>query len=256
MPVHPNPGIGVGLATSAAFVALNHYFKEKRGQAVGLSMAGTALGMLILPQLVRILLEAFEFQGAVLVLSGLALHAAAGSMLLQPVKKHLKEVPVDVELAIRVHPPPPSQAPTAPATSPPDQQQLHHLAEETDGELPEMTNLLRFDANKKMRKNFSELAIGSMNRPGAAATAAAGGRNPRMPRNLSVVAMTKAMAMSTGLGGGGLMPGGAGDLAGDPATAVRRRRASVMSHLSMLDFTGSNVHVHMNVSSWVWLARD
>lgn len=31
-------GIGVGLATSAAFVALNHYFKHKRGQAVGLSM--------------------------------------------------------------------------------------------------------------------------------------------------------------------------------------------------------------------------
>lgn len=34
-------GIGVGLATSAAFVALNHYFSKKRGQAVGLSMAGT-----------------------------------------------------------------------------------------------------------------------------------------------------------------------------------------------------------------------
>ena len=31
----------MGLATSAAFVALNHYFSRKRGQAVGLSMAGT-----------------------------------------------------------------------------------------------------------------------------------------------------------------------------------------------------------------------
>lgn len=215
-------------------------------------MAGTALGMLILPQLVRILLEAFEFQGAVLVLSGLALHAAAGSMLLQPVKKHLKEVPVDVELAIRVQSPPPSSPQTSTTLVTPPAQ-LHHFPEETDGELPEMTNLLRFDANKKMRKNFSELAISSMNRPGAAATAAAGGRNPRMPRNLSVVAMTKAMAMSTGLGGGGLMPGGAGDLS-DPATAVRRRRASVMSHLSMLDFTGSNVHVHMNVS--IGMARE
>lgn len=72
------PGIGVGLATSAAFVALNHYFKNKRGQAVGLSMAGTAGGMLFLPQIVRLLLESFSFSGAILVLAGLALHAAFG----------------------------------------------------------------------------------------------------------------------------------------------------------------------------------
>jgi MFS family permease len=69
-------GMGVGLATSAAFVALNHYFAKKRGQAVGLSMAGTALGMLFMPQLVRILLEVYSFQGAMLLLSGLAIHAS------------------------------------------------------------------------------------------------------------------------------------------------------------------------------------
>jgi MFS transporter, MCT family, solute carrier family 16 (monocarboxylic acid transporters), member 14 len=68
--------MGVGLATSAAFVALNHYFAKKRGQAVGLSMAGTALGMLFMPQLVRILLEVYSFQGAMLLLSGLAIHAS------------------------------------------------------------------------------------------------------------------------------------------------------------------------------------
>lgn len=49
-------------------------------------MAGTAGGMLVLPQLIRILLETYEFSGAILVLSGLALHAALGSTLLQPVK--------------------------------------------------------------------------------------------------------------------------------------------------------------------------
>lgn len=49
-------------------------------------MAGTAAGMLILPQLIRMLLEMFEFSGAILVISGLALHAALGSTLLQPVK--------------------------------------------------------------------------------------------------------------------------------------------------------------------------
>lgn len=29
---------------------MHSYFSEKRGQAVGLSMAGTALGMLVMPQ--------------------------------------------------------------------------------------------------------------------------------------------------------------------------------------------------------------
>lgn len=221
-------------------------------------MAGTAIGMLILPQLVRILLEAFDFQGAVLVLSGLALHAAAGSMLLQPVKRHLIEVPVDVELNICVDSPsqPPifrqestdcddggqqmngkgpsssngTSANGTTTTTTTAKTPLHAFSEE-DGELPEMTNLLRFDANKKMRKNFSELAISSMNRPAMLRNS-----QQRMPRNLSVTASSQAQAA-----GNGLMP--------DLSSAVRRRRVSVMSHLSLLDFSGSNVHVHMNVSS-------
>lgn len=210
-------GIGVGLATSAAFVALNHYFKEKRGQAVGLSMAGTALGMLILPQLVRILLEAFGFRGAVLVLSGLALHATAGSMLLQPIKRHLIEVPVvkDGDVATE-------KATNGTATNGDGHANGNTFNEEDD--LPELKHLM-FDQNKKMRKNFSEVAISSMSRVG---------RHPRFDRNMSVATQ---------------IPGGMFAHQKDSAaTAVRRRRASVMSHLSTLDFSGSNLHVHMNVS--------
>lgn len=65
----------MGLATSAAFVALNHYFSKKRGQAVGLSMAGTALGMLILPQLISLFLELYGFRGTLQIIGALALHA-------------------------------------------------------------------------------------------------------------------------------------------------------------------------------------
>lgn len=200
-----NIGIGVGLATSAAFVALNHYFKEKRGQAVGLSMAGTALGMLILPQLVRILLEVFGFRGAVLCLSGLALHAAVGSMLLQPVKRHLKEVPIDVELqqCTIVEP-------------------IKENAKDDDNDdLPELNNLI-FTNNKKMRKNYSEVAISSMNKGMS--------KNPTFAR---IMRATSNVGMHS---------------SSDLSAAVRKRRASVISHLSQLDFTGSSVHVHMNVS--------
>lgn len=78
------------MASSATFVALNHYFYHKRGQAVGLSLAGTALGMMIFPQTVRLLLEEYGFRGAVLILGAVNLHSIVGSTLLQPAKWHFK----------------------------------------------------------------------------------------------------------------------------------------------------------------------
>lgn len=201
-------GMGVGLATSAAFVALNHYFKEKRGQAVGLSMAGTALGMLILPQLVRILLEVYGFRGAVLVLSGLALHAAFGSALLQPVKWHLKEEKVDVEM----------QAYTP---------YMEPLKEDENDELPEMKTLLHpppVQNGRNLRKNFSEVAISSMNNGLP--------KRPTFPR---------IMSNGSNIGSNGLLT------VDDNSLQVRRRKASVMSQLSTLDFMGSNLHVYLNV---------
>lgn len=81
-------GLGVGLTASATFVSLNHYFVKRRGQAVGFSLAGTAFGMMIMPQAVRLLLETYEFRGAVLILGGMAFHAIVGSFLLQPAEWH------------------------------------------------------------------------------------------------------------------------------------------------------------------------
>ena len=43
-------GLGTGLAIASSFVALNTFFDKKRGQAVGFSMAGTTLAMMIVPQ--------------------------------------------------------------------------------------------------------------------------------------------------------------------------------------------------------------
>ncbi|XP_063530382.1 uncharacterized protein LOC134741509 [Cydia strobilella] len=91
-------GFGVGLASSSSFVSLNHYFTKKRGQAVGLSMAGTGFGLMVMPQLVKILLEEYGFRWTVVILGGLAFHAVLGSCLLQPVKRHLKKEPVDCEM--------------------------------------------------------------------------------------------------------------------------------------------------------------
>ncbi|KAF5303575.1 hypothetical protein FQR65_LT08176 [Abscondita terminalis] len=81
-------GLGVGLTSSATFVALNHYFVKRRGQALGFSLAGTAFGMLVMPQAVRLLLESYNFRGAILILGGVAFHSLVGSALLQPAEWH------------------------------------------------------------------------------------------------------------------------------------------------------------------------
>lgn len=94
-------GLGFGLATASTFVALNSYFSVKRGQAVGLAMAGTALGFMAMPQAISRLLEEFDFRGTVLILAALALNAAVGASLLQPVKWHMKVVPIPQVPAIQ-----------------------------------------------------------------------------------------------------------------------------------------------------------
>lgn len=197
------------MATSAAFVALNHYFKNKRGQAVGLSMAGTAAGMLFLPQLVRYLLEAFNFSGAILILAGLAMHATFGSTLLQPVKWHLKEEVIDVEM----------MQPQTPY--------METLKEDENDDLPEMKTLLfpPVSNGRQIRKNFSEVAISSMNK--------GLNKRPTFPRIMSNGSNMNTNGISSNA---------------DLNSSVRRRKASVMSQLSALDFMGSNLLVHVNVS--------
>lgn len=186
--------MGVGLATSAAFVALNHYFKKRRGQAVGLSMAGTAIGMLIMPQLVRILLEAYGFRGAVLVLSGLAFHSAVGATLLQPAKWHLKEEKLDIEMEPKI---------------------IHTIIkEDEEDDLPEINTLL-FHNPRGIKKNFSEVAVGS-NGHGVIA------KRPTFPR------ITSNSNMST---------------------TKRKRTESVISNLSTFDLFGSYMQVHIDVDS-------
>ncbi|XP_016976987.1 uncharacterized protein LOC108042974 [Drosophila rhopaloa] len=236
-------GIGVGLSTSAAFVALNHYFKHKRGQAVGLSMAGTAMGMLIMPQLVRILLEAYDFQGAVLLLAGVALNATVGSVLLQPVKWHMKEEFDDEELmCISALPTPQPQLTVggvggAASAGAPEFKVIKEDGNEEDA-LPELNTLLfnkHHPHQHSMRKNYSEMAMNTMNGSRLGLP-----KRPTFPRIMSLAGVQSA---AHGAGGDS---GGYTSQAEVNATQLRCRKASVTSNLSYMDFTGSILQVHLN----------
>lgn len=87
-------GIGFGFGNASTFVALNSYFDKRKAQAVGLAMAGTALGFMFMPQIVSFLLIHYQFRGTLVILCGLAMNTFVGASLFQPIKWHMKTVEI------------------------------------------------------------------------------------------------------------------------------------------------------------------
>ncbi|GBP79711.1 Monocarboxylate transporter 9 [Eumeta japonica] len=97
-------GLGLGFIQNSSFVAINSYFTSRKSRAVGLANVGTGVGQTLMPHVVGYLLNTYCFRGACLILAGLSLHGIAGTMLIQPVERHMKKivevVPVDEKLAL------------------------------------------------------------------------------------------------------------------------------------------------------------
>lgn len=65
----------------STFLNINSYFTTRRSQAVGVALAGTGLGQILMPHLVRLLLETYSFHGTVLIMGAISLHALPGCLL-------------------------------------------------------------------------------------------------------------------------------------------------------------------------------
>lgn len=186
-------------------------------------MAGTALGMLLFPQLISYLLGEYGFTGSLLLLGVLGLHAAVGAILLQPAKWHMKEEPLSIELMEH--------------TNGGLEVSVMNTIEEKDDdddELPEMNRLL-FN-NRSVGKRLND--NGSNTSPGIIITrptfprvtsaineySLASGYNPRKPPSFPRI--TSAISMNT---------------------AVQQRRKSVINASSIFDFTGgSGFQIHID----------
>lgn len=82
----------------AAFtLAINSFFKEKRGRAVGVGMSITGLGSIYMPLLMSTLMYAYGWRYAVLILSAICLHSLVAACLLRPAKWYLKDPPTSEE---------------------------------------------------------------------------------------------------------------------------------------------------------------
>lgn len=83
----------------AAFtLAINSFFKEKRGRAIGAGMSITGLGSICMPLVMSALMSAYGWRYAVLILGAICLHSLVAACLLRPAKWYLKNPPTVEEL--------------------------------------------------------------------------------------------------------------------------------------------------------------
>lgn len=85
-------GTGAGLAFPPTVYIVTSYFVRLRGLANGLCISGSALGSIILPPVLRLLLETYGYRGAVLIMGGITLNVWVAAIFYHPVEQHMKRV--------------------------------------------------------------------------------------------------------------------------------------------------------------------
>lgn len=75
------------MIASGTFLAINDYFTTKKSTAVGISMAGTAIGQMVMPTFIGMLLSKYEFSGATFVLGFLSYSGFIGAMFFRVSKR-------------------------------------------------------------------------------------------------------------------------------------------------------------------------
>ncbi|XP_044764873.1 monocarboxylate transporter 4 isoform X2 [Coccinella septempunctata] len=90
-------GTGAGLAFPPTVYIVTSYFNRLRGVANGICISGSALGSIILPPLLRTILEEYGYRGTCLIIGGLILNVWVAALFYDPVEKHMKTISVESE---------------------------------------------------------------------------------------------------------------------------------------------------------------
>ncbi|CAG9823166.1 unnamed protein product [Phaedon cochleariae] len=78
-------GLGLGLLASGTFLVINDYFTTKKSTAVGISMAGTAMGQMLMPTFIGMLLKKYEYSGTTFILGFVSFTGVIGAMFFKPI---------------------------------------------------------------------------------------------------------------------------------------------------------------------------
>ncbi|XP_006614015.1 monocarboxylate transporter 3 isoform X1 [Apis dorsata] len=79
-------GIGFGLIYLPAVVCVGYYFETKRSLATGIAVCGSGFGTFAFAPLATMLLEAYNWKGANLILAGLILNCAVFGAMMRPLE--------------------------------------------------------------------------------------------------------------------------------------------------------------------------
>ncbi|KAF2368353.1 Major facilitator superfamily [Trinorchestia longiramus] len=77
-------GCSAGIAAGIGFLVIPHYFNIHRGRAGAIVTTGVSVGQMVLPLLLRLLLDEYGFYGACLLYGGIILNIAALNLLMYP----------------------------------------------------------------------------------------------------------------------------------------------------------------------------
>jgi MFS family permease len=88
-------GTGAGLSFPPTVYIVTSYFVRLRGLANGLCISGSALGSIILPPIIQIMLDFYGCRGAMFLMGGVMLNVWVAALFYDPVEKHMKRVRVE-----------------------------------------------------------------------------------------------------------------------------------------------------------------
>ncbi|KAF9413590.1 hypothetical protein HW555_008235 [Spodoptera exigua] len=89
-------GIGLGIMYNLSCTIVNEYFTEKRVLVMSFVQTATGVNAMIAPIFVKWSLENYGSKGTLLLIGGISLHNFVAVMLMQPVRWHMKKVPLEI----------------------------------------------------------------------------------------------------------------------------------------------------------------
>ncbi|KAK3088166.1 hypothetical protein FSP39_015571 [Pinctada imbricata] len=92
-------GAGFGLSFSPSMVFLAHHFKKRRALANGIALSGGGMGSMVLPYLMRFLIDKFSLQGCMLILSAIMAHIIVCGALFRPLYKYPRK-PIALQMVV------------------------------------------------------------------------------------------------------------------------------------------------------------
>ena len=82
--------VASGIVNVICLMVAPVYFEKRRGSAIAIVMTGSGVGQVMLPLIIRALIDAFSFRGVILVFGAIIGHCCVAALLFHPVEWHQK----------------------------------------------------------------------------------------------------------------------------------------------------------------------